>query len=229
MIGSSDPPKRTAGDVAHALAKGVISAVPFAGGPAAELFALVISPPLERRRDEWMNELAEALKVLEEEGRVTGERLRNSEQFITAALQATQIALRSGPGEKRQALRNAVLNSALPNPPEESEQQYFLRLIDDLTPWHLRILGLFADPEAWYERAGRTPQFSAGSLRALLEDAYPELRGRRDTYDQFWADLRARGLVTTDHLHTMMTGGGLFHRRATTLGERFIKFVSSPL
>jgi hypothetical protein len=229
MTESSDPPKRAASDVAHALTKGMISAVPFAGGPAAELFALIISPPLEKRRDDWMRELADGVKKLEEEGRVTAERLTNNEQFITAALQATQIALRSGPGDKRQALRNAVLNSALPHAPEESEQQFFLRLIDDLTPWHLRILALFSDPEGWYKEAGRGPGFGGGSLSALLEDAYPEMRGRRDMYDQFWSDLRSRGLVTTDQLHTMMTGGGLFHRRATTLAERFLAFISSPL
>jgi hypothetical protein len=175
-----------------------------------------------------MRELAEGVKTLQEQGRVTAAALKSSEQFITASLQATQIALRSGPGVKRQALRNAVLNSALPNPPEESEQQYFLRLIDELTPWHLRILGLFADPEGWYKKAGRSLGFGGGSLSALLEDVYPELRGKRDMYDQFWSDLRARGLVTTDQLHTMMTGGGLFHRRATTLAERFIGFISSP-
>jgi hypothetical protein len=42
--------KPTIGDAAHALAKGVISAVPIAGSIGAEFFSLVISPPMEKRR-----------------------------------------------------------------------------------------------------------------------------------------------------------------------------------
>ena len=33
------------------VAKAALSAIPFVGGPAAELFALVLAPPLEKRRD----------------------------------------------------------------------------------------------------------------------------------------------------------------------------------
>ena len=46
-------PRKSAGDVAHALVKAGISAVPIAGAPAAEIFALIVTPPYERRRDEW--------------------------------------------------------------------------------------------------------------------------------------------------------------------------------
>ena len=39
-------PQRTTGDYAHTTAKAALSALPVVGGPAAELFALVIAPPL---------------------------------------------------------------------------------------------------------------------------------------------------------------------------------------
>jgi hypothetical protein len=54
-------PVQSKGDVAHAVVKTVLSAVPYAGGPAAELFALVIAPSLEKRRARWMEEVAEGL------------------------------------------------------------------------------------------------------------------------------------------------------------------------
>lgn len=39
---------------AHAVVKGVLpTIVPWAGGIAAELFEIVLTPPLNKRRDEW--------------------------------------------------------------------------------------------------------------------------------------------------------------------------------
>lgn len=49
-----EKPKKSAGDIIHATVKAVISAIPIAGAPAAEIFALVVAPPLERRREEWV-------------------------------------------------------------------------------------------------------------------------------------------------------------------------------
>ncbi len=41
-------PKRAKGDVAHAVTKAGLSAIPVLGGAAAELFQNVIQPPLEK-------------------------------------------------------------------------------------------------------------------------------------------------------------------------------------
>lgn len=59
---------------------------------------------------------------------------------VSIVLQATQIALRTHQTEKRMALRNAVMNAALPQAPEEGLQQMFLHFIDTFTEWHLRLL-----------------------------------------------------------------------------------------
>jgi hypothetical protein len=44
--------------------RAVLSAIPFVGGPASELFAFLIAPTLSRRRDEWFKELADAIEKL---------------------------------------------------------------------------------------------------------------------------------------------------------------------
>jgi hypothetical protein len=48
-------PGKSAGDIAQGLVKAVVSAAPVVGGPAAELIGIVFGPPLEKRRDEWMD------------------------------------------------------------------------------------------------------------------------------------------------------------------------------
>jgi hypothetical protein len=53
-------------DAAHALAKGVIGAVPVGASAVAEMFALIVAPPLEKRRDEWLKALGKAVNELQE-------------------------------------------------------------------------------------------------------------------------------------------------------------------
>jgi hypothetical protein len=137
------PPEKSAGDVIHAVARAGLGMIPVAGAPATELLTLIITPPLERRRGEWMAEVGEALRKLEEQMGVVLESLQTKDQFVDVAVAASQIALRTSNKEKREALKNAILNSALPNPPEESLQKMFLSFIDTLTVWHLKLLDLF--------------------------------------------------------------------------------------
>ena len=70
-------------------------------------------------------------------------------------MQASQAAIRNHQSEKREALRNAVLNAALPNAPEESIQQLFINQVDTFTVWHIRLLDLFKEPPAWFEETGK--------------------------------------------------------------------------
>ena len=106
------------------------------------------------------------------------EDLQSKDVFIDTVMHASLAALRNSQQEKIEALRNAVLNAALPNPPEESLQQIFLSLIDTFTVWHLRILHLFDNPSRWFSENGRQiPQPSPGSLSAVLIAAFPELHG----------------------------------------------------
>jgi hypothetical protein len=47
-------PDTAKGDVAVGVVKAAISAAPVIAGAAAELFSLVIAPPLEKRKMQWM-------------------------------------------------------------------------------------------------------------------------------------------------------------------------------
>ena len=215
------PPKAGKSDTAHAVAKAGLSAIPLVGGPAAELFNMIVVPPLERRRVEWMEEVAEALRSLEGQGRVNLEDLAQDKGFVSTVMQATQAALRTHVREKREALRNAVLNATLPGAPGEALQAVFLSLVDSFTEWHLRLLKLFQAP----------PPLDVtlmGSLSQVAETAYPEIKGKDAFRDLVWKDLFERRLVSTDHLHTSMSASSLKAKRTTDLGDEFIAFISSP-
>jgi hypothetical protein len=224
------PPEPIAGDTVHAVVRAGLGAIPIAGAAATELFSAIVAPPLERRRNEWMESVGEALRRLEEQQGINLEDLQNNDEFINIAMHASQAALRNSQEEKLMALRNAILNSASPNPPEESIQQMFINFVDTLTVWHLKLLDLLKGPQAWAEKHNHTyPDISAGGFSNIIESAFPELQGQRDFYDQLGKDLTYRGLTGSDNFHVTEAGDGLIQKRTTELGDRFLEFISDPL
>ena len=248
-------PKQQAGDYAYSAMKAVFSQMPVVGGLAAELFSAVITPPLVRRRDEWVRSIWERLEALERQfDEFSVESLSQNDIFVTTTMHASQIALRSHQEDKLEALRNAVLNSALPDSPSEDLQLMFLSYVDAFTPWHIKFLSFSKDPVGWVQEheAGNahpkskdvgTPMnvfHGALLVRALLSGYGPEFLA------QVVADLRARGLIRlhpSDREQVLQGGGETFFASAaavseptlkhapslTSIGERFLDFITSPL
>ena len=219
-------PTATSGDTLHTLTRAGLSAIPSLGGPAVEIFNAIFTPPLNKRKDAWIHSIAKSL--IELEGKVDGfnlETLSKNEVFITTVTHATYTAIRNHHEVKLTALRNAVINSALPNPPDEDLQLMFINFIDFLTPWHLRILSLFQDPKAYMNKNKiPLPSFSGG-LRSMILHVFPELKGREDFLIQIVKDLYSRGLIHSDSIGTMLSD--VFAPQTTNLGNQFVAFISS--
>lgn len=213
------------GDVAHAIAKGALGAIPFAGGLAAELFSLLVTPPLEKRRAEWMEEVAARLKKLEDAG-LDLNKLKDNPEFIDIVLQASQAVLRTSVDEKKKALANAVIHTAQGQGVNGALRQMFVSLTDQFNEWHLRMLVLAADPLKYHADKGiQWPNLYMGGFSSIIESAFPDLRGQREFYDIIWKDLSDRGLVTTPSIHTTGTGEGLKVGRVSTIGKGFLEFI----
>jgi hypothetical protein len=221
-------PEKSAGDNVNALVRAGLGAIPIAGSAAVELFSSLITPPLESRRNIWMQEIANRITSLEKEKVIDISKLSKNDNFITIMMHASQIAIRNHANEKLNALRNAVLNSALPAPPEESKQLLFLNYIDDLTVWHLRVLVLFHDSRKWFKiNEKNEPTFAITSnYEQLLLAAYPELRGNDELFDIIDKELANKGLFSSTGLRPMMSRDAAFQKRTTTLGDQFIKYIS---
>lgn len=214
--------------MAYTVVKAAISGVPVVGGPAAELLGLVFGPPLEKRREKWLEQLAGAVEEIQQKmAELTPDKLSQDEAFVTTALHASEIAVRNHQKEKIEALRYAVVSAALPGAPDETMQQIFLNHVDNLTPLHLRVLAFFRDPQAWGQLHQITyPTWTAGSPATVLEHSMSELAGRRGFYDQIVSDLEQRGLMMSAALHTTVTGPAMFSSRTTSLGNQFLDFIS---
>lgn len=224
MIDINKPSKE---DVAYAVVKATLGSIPVLGSAATEVFGLVITPPLDKRRQAWMNEVAEKLKFLEENSQIDFLSLSQNDQFIDTVIQATTIAIKTSEQEKILALRNAVINTALNETPDKTKSQIFLNFVDTFTVWHLTILTFFNNPKAWFEKNGQTPpNLMIGSMFSVLKTAFPSLVGQDELVDLIWNDLRNTGLHNSSELKGMLSGDGALAERTTQLGKEFIRFIS---
>ncbi len=144
---TDNAPEKNGKDRLHALAKAGLSAIPWVGGPLAELFNEVITPSIEKRRDEFFSELNARLQKLEEEKILDLNELKNNEELVDVVIKATKSAISTREKEKREALLNAILNTSLGKTPKENLTDIFINWIDSFTEWHIKILNLFSEPD----------------------------------------------------------------------------------
>ena len=227
-----EKPKRESKDYLHTATKAGLSSIPIVGGIASELFNTIITPPLAKRRDKWIESIVEKLGDLEtqiEGFKIT--ELSNNDTFISTVTYATILAIRNHQDEKIEALRNAVLNSTIPSSIEEDLQHMFLNFIDELTPWHLRILKYFQNPKVWFEEQKiPVPNWSFGSQKHAFDLAFPNLKTQKEFASQLIRDLASRGLSNDESsLNIGVSRASVFSSLITDLGRQFLKFITSPI
>ena len=224
-----DPAVEPESEKAHRLTRAVISDIPVFGGTLAEAFSTLIEPPMERRKKKWMNKVTEAINELYRKKIITEKDLQENEQFFTALVHASSTAIKNHEEEKLDALRNAVLNSALPDAPDDTQQHLFLNLVDSCSSWHIALLKLFQNPAQWAEDNNHQfPNWSTGALNSVILSAYPTLKDYQAMYSLIFKQLCRDGLLGSDNLGTTMTGAGMLSKRTTRFGDEFIKFISPP-
>jgi len=219
-------PEPTEADTAQAIAKAGIAAIPVIGGPINQLLSLVLTPAVGRRRDEWLKELADALDQMEK--KVAGfriEKLADDEAFVSATIQATLIAIGTHQREKREYLRNALLNIAKGITSDEIKQQVFLNAIEAFTPTHIKALNVIwrggGLNVGWDKNSIPMMQRTYG---AAIEILAPEVKGQTSLIGAVLADLRNRGFSNLDGPDLAFPQGGII----TNLGIEFLNFVLSP-
>lgn len=222
--------KNSTGDYAHAVAGGAVASIPGIGNLASEIFHTIISSPLEKRKEQWMIRIAEGLEELQNKAdNFNVETLCENDLFISILNRASQLAISNHQEEKLNALRNAIMNTALDIDIDENEQMMFLNLVDSTTPWHLRLIHYFENPEQRYKERNIKPMdYPMGSPVTPLLDFYAELKGKESFINLIVKDLYNNGLFNTENLNAMMTSNGMYASRLTEYGERFLQFISAP-
>jgi len=217
------------GDYAHAGVTAGLSCIPGIGGPISEFFSMVIAPPLEKRRDEWMGIIYQELVRLETE--IDGfkiENLKENDQFISVLFYATSIAMKTHQEEKIQALRNAVINSAIDQSIDENMHMIFLNLIEKNTPLHLKLLNLLSNyqPRNINRQCGnQTGGFNKTNVSILL----PEIKQDLELCDKLERDLVMDALLYECIPKENIRISDNYSKRVTNFGQKFLNFITYPL
>lgn len=208
---------------------GIATANPLlAIGGATVVFGSIMNPIINGWRNKWFDDLYTDFKKLE--GKVDGfnweEQLKKPE-VAGVLIETTLSAIKTANEEKRELLRNAVLNIALGTNIEEDIRAIILRLIDEMSPTHVKILRYFENPQKCCdEKKVNYASITATGDGALLLKAYPEFGDGKSGI--FFKDLQNGGLLPTGEWLNVM-GGNFLKPKITNLGKQFLQLVTSPL
>ena len=141
-----------------------------------------------------------------------------------------QIVGRTHDEEKLAALRNAALNVLVGDAVEDLYLPLLLRLVDELTPPHVRLLSYVADPASWYDDRGiERVHYETAAPIELMRKALPDLASDEDLFMLLCRDLDNRGLARTDStISNSVSENSVYASRATPLGLTFVAFIAPP-
>lgn len=190
-----------------------------------------IKPIVRDALTNFSNELGEDLGRLKNAGRIDYQALEENPRFIEAVATATRLAMFTARDEKRRALRNAVLNSALSRDMDAIEQKIFFGLIERFSELHLLVLRVLQNPGLRPSPSGKPYGHAFSSaLREVLLTQIPEMRMHSFLADQVWSELRSSNLAEgADSLDNAGEGPSVTRKRTTEFGDRFLAFITSPL
>lgn len=236
--------KPTKGDAAHSGIKAALSSIPFVGGAISELFSLGMQSPLEKRKDDFIISLDERISELEDGGVLSSKYIIVDDEFIDVAAHALPIAIRNSSPEKLNALRNAVINTALKIDINRDSKFMYLNFINELNEIQIKIIKILNEPRSYIEKLfeinkNNIPQ--GYTYVDVLKDLRKILDVDKVLYDVSIKRLETDGLIDLSDRepgkpigsydeHSIWLGKDELERRTknlvTEFGQIFVKFIS---
>lgn len=147
------------------------------------------------------------------------ESLPQNEKFISAYTTGLFIATRNHQKEKLDALRNAVLNTALPSDLEEDLQLSFVNYIDRLTPSHIVALQMYLD---YWNKHDNAENWNRHNV---------DITEIENKYHSYLDELIGLGMLLRPDMTSDSAGAYMGSRTCilTGKGRLFLEFIKSPL
>lgn len=234
-----DPPTgKSQGDIVLSVFKGAAGAIPFLGGALGETINVAIASPAEKRLNEWLMIVADAVNALIEKEGLTAEDLSENEAFVTAVIATTQAALLTTRREKLQILRGVIYQTGRGTVLDEFVQATFLSIVDRYTPEHVVLLRRLADPSSLREGFERLRRESPERISTSTEEgAYTKIEHlaphlleeiSSEVAEELFSDLHRDRLCHGSEGFAHALHVEMIDRDApvTVRGREFLKFVS---
>lgn len=204
-----------------------VNMLPGVGPPLALMLDLFFGSPAELRIKEAMIEMGQRIKYLEENHQLDIDSLSTNQQFIDVVMQVTPLYIKTSVKQKREALLNAISNTAIGRSPGESKALVFIRTLDSITADHLRIIRFLGDPDKYAYGFGSA--FSGNHLHthtlATLKLIFTDL-AQDEAYLKFlWKDLGKLEIHQSAGLITGSSSDGVDLPVLTSFGKEFLAFI----
>lgn len=213
-------------------AKMIAGLVPM-GSAAYELLTTLVVPLHEKKKREFINDLAIRLKKLEEKGQLDVEKLAKNEEFNIIITKAILLAQQNHQKEKLNSLKSIVINSAIDiksGALDYERQNMFLKIIERIDETQFIMLRLFYKPNLYLDEAGK-PELknSTDRVSRLFLKVFPELEKQEDLLSQMWRELYTFGLVSSEVFNGQFTVNQSSNKSnmVTSFGEGFLKMIES--
>jgi len=221
---------------AASIAGGITIGNPFlALGGASAVFASVLSPILNDRREDWFQKLFKDYeKLVKKVDSFDFEKTIRDPKVTDALIQTSLIAIKTHQEEKRKFLRNAMLNISQGFETNENMNNVFIQYVDELTTTHVRILKFLYEQKnelkEMIDKHSDNPQDSLekedNSLIDYLIEKFPEVKGRHNFYLR---DLLNKGLVNTQQMFLGILFVNIIQNGVTEDGKAFLQFIQNPI
>lgn len=220
-------PNKSSGDYIHSIVNASLGAVPIAGTFLSELFLNVIMPPYEKRKEEWMINVANRIEELDLQ--IAGfkiDDLKENEVFLDAVLVATKAAIATSSREKQDGLLNALQNIALQKNQDEVKNLIFLNFIEQFTDAHIAICSILEMPNNFRDLRGEFD--TKETCRELIKKKLSNIDDQvinvivKDLYDNGLITISIPGL---DNAPSFMQED---RSHLTEFGKQFLIFITKP-
>lgn len=223
-------------EVRDKLAKVLAGMVPL-GSSVYELLTTIVVPLHEKKKREFLSDLADRLKKLEDEGRIDYEELAESEEFNTIITKAILLAQQNHQEEKLEALKNLVLNASeklLNEAIEFDEVDFFLSVMNSMNSIHIFLIKFLNKPGSSAQEKGifLTPQKKSElkdvdtEFKKLFFSIHPEFKEKEALVEFSWNELNRMGLAKRISFNSIISDVDYGQSALTELGLKFLEFIS---
>ncbi|MCB0496786.1 MAG: hypothetical protein KDC79_11675 [Cyclobacteriaceae bacterium] len=204
--------------------KAVLANFPIGSG-IASLMSDYIPSQRELRLIEFTENIARDLSELQNE---INENYLKSDEYAFIFEKCFKGAVENYQKEKIMAFRAILINSLTDFEITQTEKEYYLNLVDNLSILHIQILSFIAFPKKYLELNGLDESIVSGGFKSFFPKVIPN--ANVEIIKLAFKDLHSYGFTNTDSgifsAVTASSGWDLLGDRVSPNGRNFINFIS---
>lgn len=209
--------------------KAAIGAIPVVGSPIASLMNDYIPSRKQKRILEFVESLSKEFEKLKN---ISAHMINTdyilSDEFSFILETVIKRVSDNYQKDKLSAYKAILLNSLCSTDVKESEKEYFLNLVNNLTTLHIRILSFLYSPKSYLNARSMDEKSLTGGFSQMFGFVFKDID--LEIIKNAFQELYDMGLVNTkkDVFYTMTSSSGLhlLGDRTSNFGKRFIKFIT---